>query len=189
MIDETYWRAVLAKDSSADGTFVYAVRSTGIYCNPSCPSRRPKREHVVFFSHTDRAEEAGFRPCRRCRPNEASSDTTSLIQNVCRYIEAHSDETVTLAQLGEQVHLSPYHLQRLFKHVVGVTPHQYMQTQRIANLKEQMREGEAVTQALYDVGYGSSSRLYEQANSHLGMTPTKYRNGGRDMNIRYTVVD
>ena len=189
MIDETYWEAVMAKDSAADGTFVYAVRSTGIYCNPSCPSRRPKREHVVFFSHINMAEEAGFRPCRRCRPNEASSHTTSLIQNVCRYIERHSDQTLTLAQLGKQVHLSPYHLQRLFKHVVGVTPHQYMLTQRIANLKEQMKEGEAVTQALYDVGYGSSSRLYEQASTHLGMTPTKYRNGGKGMNIRYTIVD
>jgi AraC family transcriptional regulator of adaptative response/methylated-DNA-[protein]-cysteine methyltransferase len=106
---------------------------------------------------------------------------------VCRYIETHSDENLTLAQLGEQVHISPYHLQRLFKHTVGVTPRQYIQTQRLARLKAHMKEGEAVTQALYDVGYGSSSRLYEQ--SHLGMTPTTYRNGGKGMNIRYILVD
>ena len=188
-MNETYWEAVLAKDNHADGTFVYAVRSTGIYCNPSCPSRRPKREHVVFFLRASVAEEAGFRPCRRCRPQESQTVTTSLIQSVCRYIEAHSNETLTLAQLGKQAHFSPYHLQRLFKHAVGVTPRQYMQTQRMAHLKTQMKEGEAVTQALYDVGYGSSSRLYEQAPTHLGMTPTNYRNGGKGMNIRYTLVD
>ena len=188
-MNETYWEAVLAKDNQANGTFVYAVRSTGIYCNPSCPSRRPKREHVVFFSQARGAEEAGFRACRRCRPQESQIDSTMLIQSVCRYIEAHSDETLTLAQLGEQAHLSPYHLQRLFKRAVGVTPRQYMQTQRMAHLKTQMKEGEAVTQALYDVGYGSSSRLYEQAPAHLGMTPTNYRNGGKGMNIRYTLVD
>jgi len=188
-MNETYWEAVLARDSSADGEFVYAVRSTGIYCRPSCPSRRPKREHVTFFPHTHAAEEAGFRACRRCRPGEDSTNTTSLIQRVCRYIEAHSDETLTLAQLGEQAHISPFHLQRRFKHAVGVTPRQYIQTQRMAHLKAQIKEGEAVTQVLYDVGYSSSSRLYEQAPTHLGMTPTNYRNGGRGMNIRYTLVD
>ena len=188
-MNETYWEAVLAKDSHADGTFVYAVRSTGIYCNPSCPSRRPKREHVMFFPRVHEAEEAGFRPCKRCRPEEANTDTTSLIQSVCRYIEAHSDETLTLAQLGEQAHISPYHLQRIFKRAVGVTPRQYIQTQRMTHLKTQIKEGEAVTQALYDVGYGSSSRLYEQAPTHLGMTPTNYRNGGKGMNMRYTLVD
>ncbi len=188
-MNETYWEAVLAKDSHADGTFVYAVRSTGIYCKPSCPSRRPKREHVTFFPHVCEAEEAGFRPCKRCRPEETNTDTPSLIHGVCRYIEAHSDETLTLARLGELAHISPYHLQRFFKHVVGVTPRQYIQTQRMAHLKTQIKEGEAVTQALYDVGYGSSSRLYEQAPTHLGMTPTNYRNGGKGMNIRYTLVD
>lgn len=188
-MNETYWQAVLAKDNQADGEFVYAVRSTGIYCNPSCPSRRPKRENVLFFSMAQAAEEAGFRPCRRCRPEEASPHTTALVQSVCRYIEAHSEEALTLALLGEQVHVSPYHLQRIFKHVVGVTPRQYIQTQRIAHLKTHIKDGEAVTHALYDVGYGSSSRLYEQAPIHLGMTPTNYRNGGKGMTIRYTIVD
>ncbi|GAC1435943.1 MAG: bifunctional DNA-binding transcriptional regulator/O6-methylguanine-DNA methyltransferase Ada [Ktedonobacteraceae bacterium] len=188
-MNETYWEAVLAKDSHADGQFVYAVRSTGIYCNPSCPSRRPKREHVVFFTLAHAAEEAGFRPCRRCRPGEAHTDTTTLVQSVCRYIEAHSEETLTLAQLGAQAHISPYHLQRLFKGVVGVTPRQYIQTHRMARLKTQIKEGETVTHALYDVGYGSSSRLYEQAPTQLGMTPTNYRNGGKGMSIRYTLVD
>lgn len=189
MIDETYWQAVLAKDSHADGTFVYAVSSTGIYCKPSCASRRPKREHVVFFARTDKAREAGFRACRRCRPDEAPEEGTTLIQGVCRYIEAHSDEALTLADLGKQANLSPFHLQRLFKHVVGVTPRQYIQAQRIARLKEEIKEGEGVIQAIYDVGYGSSSRLYEQAQIQLGMTPTVYRSGGKGMHIRYTLVD
>ncbi len=188
-MDETYWEAVLAKDSHADGTFVYAVRSTGIYCKPSCPSRRPKRDYVSFFPLARTAEEAGFRPCRRCRPEEVQADTSSLIQSVCRYIEAHSDETLTLAELSKQVHISPYHLQRLFKRAVGVTPRQYIQTQRMAHLKTHIKDGEAVTHALYTVGYGSSSRLYEQAPAHLGMTPTNYRKGGKGMNIRYTLVD
>ncbi len=188
-MDEMYWQAVLAKDSHADGHFVYAVRSTGIYCNPSCPSRRPKRENVVFFVLAETAEEAGFRPCRRCRPGEVHTDTTALVQSVCRYIEAHSEEALTLAQLGEQVHTSPFHLQRLFKRVVGVTPRQYIQTHRMARLKTHIKDGDAVTQALYEVGYGSSSRLYEQAPVHLGMTPTTYRNGGKGMSIRYTLVE
>ncbi len=188
-MNETYWDAVLAKDDRTDGKFVYAVRSTGIYCKPSCPSRRPKRENVAFFPSIQEAEEAGFRPCLRCRPDEIHTDATVLIQNVCRYIETHSEETLTLAQLGEQMHISPFHLQRLFKRVIGVTPRQYIQTQRIAHLKTHIKEGEAVTHALYDVGYGSSSRLYEQAPIHLGMTPTTYRNGGKDMSIRYTLVD
>jgi len=187
-MNETYWDAVLAKDNQVDGEFFYAVRSTGIYCKPSCPSRRPKRENVVFFPRIQAAEEAGFRPCRRCRPDEAQTGTTTLIQNVCRYIETHSEEALTLALLGEQMHVSPFHLQRLFKRVMGVTPRQYIQTQRIAQLKIHIKESEAVTEALYDVGYGSSSRLYEQAPVHLGMTPTSYRNGGKDMTIRYTLV-
>ena len=191
MHEENYWQAVLARDHTYDGTFVFAVRSTGIYCNPSCPSRRPKRERVVFFSLPEAAEEAGFRACRRCHPGEASLLKTQveLIQRACRYIEAHLDEPLTLATLSAQVHLSPYHLQRVFKRVMGITPRQYAEACRLGQLKAELREGEPVTRALYDVGYGSSSRLYERVPSQLGMTPTVYRRGGKGMNINYTIVD
>ncbi len=188
---DTYWQAVLSRDSGSDGAFVFAVRSTGIYCKPSCPARRPRRENVVFFSLAKAAEEAGFRACQRCRPQEAalSNPQVELVQRICRYIEIHSEEPLTLATLSKQMYVSPYHLQRIFKRVVGVTPRQYIQAQRIEHLKMQIKEGEAVTQALYDVGYGSSSRLYEQAPEQLGMTPTTYRDGGKGMHIHYTIVD
>jgi len=191
MHEEKYWQAVLARDQTYDGTFVFAVRSTGIYCNPSCPSRRPKRERVVFFSLPEAAEEAGFRACRRCHPGEASLLETQveLIQRACRYIEAHLDEPLTLANLSAQVHLSPYHLQRVFKRVMGITPRQYAEACRLGQLKAELREGEPVTRALYYVGYGSSSRLYERVPTQLGMTPTVYRRGGKGMNINYTIVD
>jgi len=188
-MNETYWQAVVAQDHGADSKFVYAVRSTGIYCKPSCPSRRPKQVHVAFFPHAQAAEAAGFRACRRCKPEAAQMDMTVLVQRLCRYIETHSDKPLTLASLSAEVHCSPSHLQRTFKRVIGVTPHQYLQTQRMTKLKIHMKEGKAVTHALYDVGYGSSSRLYEQAPTQLGMTPTAYKNNGKNMTISYAVVD
>ncbi|MBV9690018.1 MAG: bifunctional DNA-binding transcriptional regulator/O6-methylguanine-DNA methyltransferase Ada [Ktedonobacteraceae bacterium] len=192
MQEDMYWQAVLNRDATADGTFVFAVRSTGIYCRPSCPARRPRREHVVFFALPTVAEQAGFRPCLRCKPHEASSNGAStahveLVMQLCAYIDEHLDEPLTLATLGAQVHMSPYHLQRVFKNVMSVTPRQYTETQRLGKLKAQLKEGESVTMALYDVGYSSSSRLYE--GDSLGMTPTTYRHGGRGMHIRYSIVD
>ena len=190
MQEEHYWQAVLARDCSADGTFVYAVRSTGIYCNPSCPSRRPARQQVVFFAQAKAAEEAGFRACRRCYPDEASLQETqrALVQEACRYIETHLYEQLTLEALGAVVHISPFHLQRLFKRVMGITPRQYVESCRLGQLKEQLKEGEAVTKALYGAGYNSSSQLYERSQAQLGMTPTAYRRGGKDMVIDYTIV-
>ncbi len=192
MQEDRCWQAVLNRDASADGTFVFAVRSTGIYCKPSCPARRPRREHVVFFALPVVAEQAGFRSCLRCKPHEASSNGAStahveLVMQLCAYIDEHVDEPLTLATLAAQVHMSPYHLQRVFKNVMRVTPRQYAETQRQGKLKAQLKEGESVTTALYDVGYSSSSRLYE--NSSLGMTPTTYSQGGRGMHIRYGIVD
>ncbi len=191
MHEENYWQAVLTRDSRSNGSFVYAVRSTGIYCNPSCPSRRPQRDQVIFFPVPEAAEKAGFRPCRRCRPQEtaAQEPQVELVRHACRYIEQNLDSPISLATLGEEVHVSPYHLQRVFKRIVGITPRQYAEAHRLGQLKAQLKEGEPVTRALYDVGYGSSSRLYERAPSQLGMTPTTYRRGGLGMRINYTVVD
>ena len=191
MFEENYWQAVLNRDSQSDGTFVFGVRSTGIYCNPSCPARHPRREQVIFFTRPEAAEEAGFRACRRCRPGETSvyELQVEMVQRACRYIEAHIDGPITLTDLGKEVGVSPYHLQRVFKGVVGITPRQYVEACRLGQLKTRLKDGESVTEALYDAGYGSSSRLYERAPEQLGMTPAVYRQGGRDMHIGYTIVD
>lgn len=186
--EDMYWQAVLERDSRFDGSFVFAVRTTGIYCNPSCAARHPRREHVVFFSRPQDAQVAGFRPCKRCSPNMHETPSVALVQQMCRYIETHSDEPLTLAVLSKTFHLSPYHLQRLFKRIVGVTPRQYVQAQRMERLKAQLKMGDSVTEAMYEVGFSSSSRLYEQV-PRLGMTPTAYRHGGKGMHVSYTIVD
>ena len=191
MHEDHYWQAVQARDSRSNGMFVYAVRSTGIYCNPSCPSRRPKREQVIFFLQPDAAEQAGFRPCRRCRPRDTAGQDphTELVQQICRYIETHLESPLTLADLSSEVNMSPYHLQRVFKRVMGITPRQYAEACRLGQLKAQLKEGESVTKALYEAGYNSSSRLYERVPAQLGMTPTAYRRGGQGKRIDYTIVD
>jgi AraC family transcriptional regulator of adaptative response/methylated-DNA-[protein]-cysteine methyltransferase len=178
---EERWQAVVARDSEFDGSFVFAVRSTGIYCRTSCPSRRPHRERVSFFPLPEAAEQAGFRACRRCRPQEAlaGDPQIEMVQRVCRYIEAQDENTITL---------SAFHLQRVFKSVMGITPRQYADACRIGKFKVLVREGESVTGALYDAGFGSSSRLYEHAPSELGMTPATYGRGGRGATINYTIT-
>ncbi len=186
MNDNERWQAVLARDRSADGKFVTAVRSTGIYCRPSCPSRHPYRENVAFFDDPAAAERAGFRPCRRCRPEQPSDAYTTLAQQVCRYIEAHLDETLTLEKLGEQFHSAPDHLGRVFKRVTGISPRAYAQACRTQQFKAGLKSGDSVTGALYDAGYGSVRSAYEQ--SPLGMTPNAYRKGGRGMVVYYTTA-
>jgi AraC family transcriptional regulator of adaptative response/methylated-DNA-[protein]-cysteine methyltransferase len=190
MQDEHFWQAVIERNARFDGTFVFAVRSTGIYCRPSCPARRPRRENVRFFAQPKAAEQAGFRPCRRCHPQQAipPEPQAELIARVCRYIEAHLDEPLTLDALSATFNLSPYHLQRTFKRIVGLTPRQYAEAQRLGQFKTQLKEGDTVTTALYEAGYGSSSRLYEQVPERLGMTPATYRRGGQDAHIRYTIA-
>lgn len=190
-INDARWHAVLSRDTDADGTFVYAVTTTGIYCRPSCPSRRPHREHVAFFTLPELAEQEGYRPCKRCLPHKTASPDpqVEVIGQACRYIEAHYEDSPSLSDLGAHVGLSPPHLQRTFKQIVGVTPRQYLETCRINKLKIRLKEGDNVTTALYEVGYGSSSRLYEKAPARLGMTPGVYRRGGKGMYIRYTIVD
>lgn len=190
---EKLWQAILVRDNRFDGAFVFAVRSTGIYCRPSCPARRPRREQVMLFRLPKIAEQAGFRPCRRCRPNEAEIDDPRLrlVQRVCRYIEESDslESAPTLADIGAHVQISPYYLQRTFKRIMGITPHQYAEAHRLGRLKTLLRKGKDVTRALYEAGYGSSSRLYERAPAQLGMSPATYRRGGRGMLIGYTIVD
>jgi AraC family transcriptional regulator of adaptative response/methylated-DNA-[protein]-cysteine methyltransferase len=188
MDDDARWQAVLARDRRCDGRFVFAVRSTGIYCRPSCPARRPRRAQVRFFAGPADAERADFRPCRRCQPRDAVAPEVEVVRQVCRYIEDHPDGPTTLTALGAHVGVSPSHLQRLFKSIMGVTPRQYVEARRLERFKDQLREGDAVTGALYDAGYRSSSQLYTQAPARLGMTPTTYRKGGKGMDIMYTTT-
>jgi AraC family transcriptional regulator of adaptative response/methylated-DNA-[protein]-cysteine methyltransferase len=189
--EDVLWRAVLARDARFAGGFVFGVRSTGIYCRPGCPARQPRREQVVFFDSPDAAERAHFRACRRCRPRDGDGRgaQAELVKRVCDYIDANLDEPLTLAALSRQINISPYHLQRTFKRVVGITPHQYVRSRRLDALKSHLRDGRGVTAALYEAGYSSSSRLYEDAAAGLGMTPATYRRGGRGMRIGYTIAD
>lgn len=191
MTDHNRWRAVLARDASFDGAFVYAVRSTGVYCRPSCPSRRPERRQVTFFALPEAAERGGYRPCRRCRPRDATAPNCRVetVRRACRYIDARPDGPPTLAEVGAHVGASPYHLHRLFKRVMGITPRQYADARRVDRVKALLKEGVGVAGALYDAGYGSSSRLYERAPAQLGMTPAAYRRGGTGARIGYTIVD
>jgi AraC family transcriptional regulator of adaptative response/methylated-DNA-[protein]-cysteine methyltransferase len=195
---EAQWRAVQERDRGADGAFVYAVRSTGIYCRPSCPSRKPRRAQVTFFKLPEAAEEKGFRPCLRCRPRTQNpvDARTAAVARVCREIEARihgeaggtGETPVTLSALSVPVGMSSHQLERAFRSVMGITPRQYADTQRMRRLKSRLKKGDDVTTALYDAGFGSSSRLYERAPSHLGMTPATYRRGGAGMRIRYTIA-
>ena len=189
--EASFWQAMETRDAHMDGVFFFAVVSTGVYCRPSCPSRRPRRENVIFFQRRDAAERAGFRPCLRCKPErERTRDAQSeLVEKICRYLEQHLDEAVTLDGLGRHLNLSPFHLQRTFKAATGITPRAYADFCRLASFKSGLREGRPVTAALYDAGYGSSSRLYERTASQLGMTPTAYQRRGAGMTIRYDVID
>jgi AraC family transcriptional regulator of adaptative response/methylated-DNA-[protein]-cysteine methyltransferase len=191
MDEERCWQAVLGRETDFDGVFVYAVRSTGIFCRPTCPSRRPGREQVVFFGRPAAAEQAGFRACRRCRPSgsEHSDAQIELAERARVLIDEHPDEALTLDQLGEQIGASPNHLQRVFKRVIGITPRQYAESRRIERLKARLKQGDNVTTALYQAGYNSSSRLYEQAPERLGMTPATYGRGGAGAQIGYTIAD
>lgn len=187
---ETCWQAVQTKDARFDGRFVFAAQSTGIYCRPSCPSRLPKRDGVSFFRNSEEAEQAGFRACLRCRPNQipAVDPQVELVERVCRLLDLPNEETPTLAQLSTQVGVSPFHLQRTFKRLMGITPRQYAASARMRKFKTELREGKSITTALYDAGFGSSSRLYERTGTDLGMTPAIYRRGGQGLVINYGIA-
>ncbi|MDQ1640472.1 MAG: AraC family transcriptional regulator [Pyrinomonadaceae bacterium] len=188
---DEFWNAVLSKDRAFDGQFVFAVSSTGIYCRPSCPSRRPKRENVSFFALPAAAESGGFRACLRCHPGDGPTTDPQLamVQQVCRFIEISNGEAVTLDTLSDQVGVSSFHLQRTFKSVMGMSPSEYAETRRVNKFKQSVQAGEKITDAIYDAGFGSSSRLYELASSQLGMTPATYGKGGRGAVIYYAIGD
>ena len=189
LTERRFWRAVTARDGRYDGAFVYAVRTTGIYCRPSCPSRRPRREQVVFFGAPETAEREGFRPCRRCEPRGVPKAAESrLIRQACQLMEESSGDPIRVASVARRIGVSPFRLQRMFRRLVGISPTAYAQSIRLRRFKTQLREGSDVTTALYEAGYGSSSRLYEKSNGHLGMTPDTYRRGGRGMEIGYTTA-
>src|SRR5580692_8918683 len=188
--EDVRWNAVAARDPGHDGEFVFAVATTGVYCRPSCPARRPRRENVTFFCRPEEAEKAGFRACLRCRPRLFSGNPQSdSAKEICRYIEQHLDELITLERLGKVFRQSPFHLQRRFKAVLGITPREYADSCRLRLLKRNLQAGNNVTRAMYDAGYGSSSRLYEKTASQLGMTPDKYRRGAIAASIRYLCAD
>lgn len=190
MDEEICWQAVLARDAGWDDRFVYGVQSTRIYCRPSCPSKRPHRDRVLFFPRPDAAEQAGFRPCRRCRPQDPGPGRElELVGEICRRIQGRPEEPSSLAALAAAAGIGPHHLQRTFKRVTGISPRQYAEACRLGLLKERLRDGQGVADALYEAGYGSSSRLYERAPLRLGMTPAVYRRGGRGVRIGYTIVD
>ena len=187
---KTFWPAVLDRDSNFDGKVFYGVHSTGIYCRPTCPSRKPSRSQVSYFQTPKEAEIQGFRPCKRCQPQNASAiaPARDKVLAACRYID-RSEHIPTLEELGAQIGMSPTHLQRVFKQIVGVTPFQYGNARRTERLKQHLHQGEEIADALYEVGYGSSSRLYEKAPEQLGMTPASYKRYGRGEEIRYTIVN
>ena len=183
------WEAVLKRDRRCDGRFVYAVSSTRVYCRPSCPSRRPTRNHVTFFDSVQRAEAAGFRACLRCRPQlSAGSEAEQRVERARRYLDEHSDESVTLRRLAAQVGLSPFHLQRTFTNVVGLSPKAYQDAKRMKRFTVSLKRGETVTNATYEAGFGSSSSLYARVHADLGMTPSAFRSGGMGVTLRYTIV-
>ena len=180
------WQQVMARDARQDGRFVFAVRTTGIYCRPSCPSRRPRRDSVEFFENPNDAERAGYRACLRCKPTEVSSQAQAVLR--ARRILDEAEASVTLAALSKRVGLSPFHLQRLFKRATGLSPREYQSARRMQQVKSGLRKGDDVTTALYDAGFGSPSRLYEKSSQQLGMTPGEYRRGGKGANLRYAIV-
>jgi AraC family transcriptional regulator of adaptative response/methylated-DNA-[protein]-cysteine methyltransferase len=178
--DAARWAAVTERDTAADGAFFYAVVTTGIYCRPSCPSRKPKRENVRFYESPAEAEAAGYRPCRKCLGQDAAEGRRrQAVTEACALLDAAEETAPTLEELAAVTGLSPYHLQRTFKAVTGVSPRQYWDARRLERLRQNLKSGEAVAPALYGAGYGSSSRLYEKARGQLGMTPATYGKGGR----------
>jgi AraC family transcriptional regulator, regulatory protein of adaptative response / methylated-DNA-[protein]-cysteine methyltransferase len=186
MQSETQWRQVMERDARQDGRFVFAVRTTGVYCRPSCPSRRPRRDSVEFFPDPRQAERAGYRACLRCKPTEVSAQAQAVTR--ARQLLDEAEGVLTLSELSKSVGVSPFHLQRLFKRATGLSPHEYQSARRMQHVKRGLRKGDDVTTALYDAGFGSPSRLYEKTSQHLGMTPGTYRRGGAGITIEFAIV-
>ena len=189
MSPDLQWRAVVARDRRFDGAFVYAVRSTRVYCRPSCASRKPRRERVAFFVRPGDAERAGFRACRRCRPQDATltDSDVGMVVRVCRAIESATNGRLTLRSLGQMARKSPFSLQRTFTRIVGVSPQKYAEAFRMTRMRALLRKGESITGALYGAGYGSPSRVYGRT-ANLGMTPGEYQGRGAAVAIGYTTI-
>lgn len=190
--DEARWDAVTRRDASFDGRFLMGVLTTGIYCRPSCPARRPLRKNVRFYTTAGEAQRDGLRACLRCKPDEPRiAGAPAWVAELCDHIRRESDsgEPLTLAALAARVGLSPTHLQRRFRAAVGVSPRRYAELCRLERLKGELRQGESVTGAIYAAGFGSSSRVYERTDSRLGMTPSEYKAGGRGVAITYAAAD
>lgn len=189
MDSEVYWKAVTTNDARFDGAFYLGVKTTGIYCRPSCRARTPKRENVAFFKSCGEAEKFGLRACLRCRPKESAAVDPHVqkIVHACELLE--SDDRYSLDDLAAEIDLSPYHLQRSFKEIIGVSPKKYSEAKRMERFKSELRDGGDVTAAMYDAGFGSSSRLYEKTAENLGMTPSAYKKGGQGMVISYSITD
>jgi AraC family transcriptional regulator of adaptative response/methylated-DNA-[protein]-cysteine methyltransferase len=183
-----YWQATLRRDARADGAFVFAVRSTHVYCRPSCPARRPLRRNAVFFRTPQEAENQGYRPCRRCRPKELP-ELSALVAQAAAALGKSEEESVRLAALAAQIGATPAKLRRAFRRMTGLTPKSFAEAARMARFKKLLREGSGITDALYACGYGSPSRVYEKTDTHLGMTPAAYRKGALGMQIGYTVAN
>jgi AraC family transcriptional regulator of adaptative response/methylated-DNA-[protein]-cysteine methyltransferase len=183
------WQAVVERNSQFDGYFVYAVVTTGIYCRPMCSSRLPNRENVRFFNSWQLAEEAGFRPCKRCTPKtkNAPDYAVDAVLKACKMIE-EADKEPTLNQLANAVGLSPHYFHRLFKKTVGITPKQYATEKRLERVRRSLQKESTVTEAIYDAGYGSGSRFYEKAVPSLGMKPSEYQKGGAGLTILYSII-
>src|SRR5258706_4255765 len=183
-----YWQATLARDSRADGSFVLAVRSTHIYCRPSCPARRPLRRNVTFYRTREEAEKQGYRPCLRCRPNEIAGPV-ALVQRAASQLAESSEERMRLGVLARTLGTTQATLRRAFLHVTGLKPRELAEALRIKRFKAMLRAGKSITDALYETGYGSSSRVYERSNAQLGMTPATYQKGGKGMKLGYTITN
>ena len=189
METEIYWQAVRTNDARFNGAFVYGVNSTGIYCKPSCASRLPKRENVSFFEDFGKAEARGFRACLRCQPkNETIDPQVETVLRAAEILE-RAAETVSLEDLSAEVGLSAAHLQKTFKEIIGVSPKKYMELKRLEKFKTEIGRGSDLTTAMYEAGFGSSSRLYENVSEKLGMTPKTYASKGKNMKINYTITD
>jgi AraC family transcriptional regulator, regulatory protein of adaptative response / methylated-DNA-[protein]-cysteine methyltransferase len=189
MDPEIFWQAVKSNDVRFEGAFVLGVKTTGIYCRPTCRARLPKRENVTFYDSCETAESNGFRACLRCRPkmaNAADPQVESVLR-ACQLIDEY--EQFSLDDLSAELNISPSHLQRTFKDIVGVSPKKYAEAKQMERFKEGIRDGGDVVTAMYDAGYGSSSRLYEKASENLGMTPATYKKGGKGMKIEYTIAN
>jgi AraC family transcriptional regulator of adaptative response/methylated-DNA-[protein]-cysteine methyltransferase len=189
--DEARWAAVCERRQSADGSFVYSVKSTGVFCRPSCPSRRARRENVAFHSGPEAAIEQGFRPCMRCDPLDEGRPhpRADAMAEIARYIREHADEPLALEALARRAGLSPFHFQRTFKEVVGVTPKQLQSAERAQRFKRALREGSSMLEASLDAGYGSTSRAYESRDAAGAMRPSRYQKGGRGERVRYAVCE